>query len=39
MSKKVKEKKEDLQFCIECGELVGEENSAKNCHDSCRLEL
>jgi len=27
------------QNCIECGELVSEENKAKNCHDYCRLEL
>lgn len=31
--------KKQEQFCIECGEKVGENNSARNCHDNCRLEL
>jgi len=28
-----------FQRCIECNEYVNENNSAQNCHDSCRLEL
>ena len=33
------QKNEKSQFCIECGGLVDDNSSCKNCHDHCRLEL
>jgi glutaredoxin-related protein len=37
--RKDNQKNEKPQFCIECGELVDDNSSCKNCHDHCRLEL
>ena len=30
---------EERQNCIECGEIVGTNESVKNCHSLCRIEL
>ena len=36
---KCREEKDNRQLCVECGEPVDENESVKNCHSYCRLEI